>query len=326
MPTRKHPDDCPVIAVIGLAKNSGKTTTLNYLIGRYRQEKVALSSIGLDGEPVDLVTRLPKPRFQLSFGMVIATAAGCLNESDLAYDSLERTHFITPLGPILIVRVKKPAPVVIAGPTSNREMAELIARMKNYAARILIDGAFDRRTFGSIPALDGIVLSTGASVSPDMEITVRRTALFVEAFDLPIRDTDHEPDQGLLVRTTTATIPKKKSLSAFRESLTLSSLVSIAVAGAFTDSYAKELIAARRGGFELILADATKLLVSPENQRYLKALGIAIAVRHRIPVVLVTVNPYRPLGQNYDADAFLRSVRKAVVPPVINVLGKDEWP
>ena len=49
-------------AVVGLAKNCGKTTVVNHLIGEWgrRGVRLGLTSIGRDGEPVDLVTRLQK--------------------------------------------------------------------------------------------------------------------------------------------------------------------------------------------------------------------------------------------------------------------------
>ena len=46
-------------AVVGLAKNCGKTTVVNHLIGEWgrRGVRLGLTSIGRDGEPVDLVDR-----------------------------------------------------------------------------------------------------------------------------------------------------------------------------------------------------------------------------------------------------------------------------
>jgi hypothetical protein len=324
MATRKHPDDCAVIAVVGLAKNTGKTTTMNFLIARYRAEKIGLSSIGLDGEAIDLVTRLPKPRFDIRKHMVVATTTRCLEESDLEYDVLQETPFLTSLGRVMIVRVKRPAPVVIAGPTSNALMARLIDMMKRFCDRVLIDGAFDRKTFSNIPTIDGIILSTGASVSPDMAETIRRTVLFVEAFAFPLTHLPQSPGKEMTIRQKDGVQSSAaKSLAGFRACLAADGLDSIELKGAFTDAYVQALIDAGKGGFHLILEDATKLLVSPANQRHLKTLKINISVRHRTPIVLVTVNPYRPLGRNYDAKDFLQSVRHAIDLPVINVLGKD---
>lgn len=325
MSKRKHPDDCAVLAVVGLAKNSGKTTTLNFLIDRYRSDTIGLSSIGLDGESIDLVTHLPKPRFFIRSGMVLATTTRCLEESDLEYDLLEETPFETSLGRVLMIRVAVPAPVVVAGPTSNTMMAELIDMMKPYCDRLLIDGAFDRKTFSSIPAIDGIVLSTGASVSPDMETTVRRTAQFVEAFDFPKTHEAQITDQDITIRTDERVRSiDKKTPDSFRASLSIDAIRSIDFKGAFTDGYAQVLIDAEKGDFNLILEDATKLILSPQNQRHLKTLNIHVSVRHKMSVVLVTINPYRPLGTDYDADAFLKAVIGVIDIPVINVLRKDD--
>ena len=48
-------------AIAGLSKNAGKTTLLSALIAQ-TEEKIAVTSIGLDGENTDAVTLTPKPR------------------------------------------------------------------------------------------------------------------------------------------------------------------------------------------------------------------------------------------------------------------------
>ncbi|MGE5542148.1 MAG: hypothetical protein ACM3WT_03850, partial [Bacillota bacterium] len=68
------------VGVAGTAKNTGKTTTL---MGAMRecQERgrlVRLTSIGYDGEDVDNVTGLPKPRIYCDRGTMFATASECL--------------------------------------------------------------------------------------------------------------------------------------------------------------------------------------------------------------------------------------------------------
>ncbi|HNW48174.1 MAG TPA: hypothetical protein PKK88_00500, partial [Bacteroidales bacterium] len=51
------------ISIVGLEKNTGKTECLNYLIKRLPLDimTVAVSSIGVDGERRDQVTRSSKP-------------------------------------------------------------------------------------------------------------------------------------------------------------------------------------------------------------------------------------------------------------------------
>jgi molybdopterin-guanine dinucleotide biosynthesis protein len=49
------------LGVLGTAKNTGKTTTLNALLKCLSEKLLALTSIGFDGEDLDHITCLPKP-------------------------------------------------------------------------------------------------------------------------------------------------------------------------------------------------------------------------------------------------------------------------
>ena len=64
------------ISIIGLAKNAGKTVTLNYLIEEaYKINiKIGITSTGRDGENTDLVTETQKPSIEVTEGMYVATA------------------------------------------------------------------------------------------------------------------------------------------------------------------------------------------------------------------------------------------------------------
>ncbi len=76
------------LALIGLAKNVGKTTTTNYLLETllgeklYRAEELALTSLGLDGEAIDVLTGLPKPRYVPPAGLIVATTADLLDQAE----------------------------------------------------------------------------------------------------------------------------------------------------------------------------------------------------------------------------------------------------
>lgn len=60
------------ISIVGMAKNAGKTTALNYLIEEAIDEGVLLgiTSTGRDGEMQDLVTGTEKPRVYLDQDML----------------------------------------------------------------------------------------------------------------------------------------------------------------------------------------------------------------------------------------------------------------
>ena len=64
------------VPILGLTKNAGKTTFLNWLLEQAPETDLALAvtSSGRDGEEKDLVTGLPKPRIFLRKGMLVTTA------------------------------------------------------------------------------------------------------------------------------------------------------------------------------------------------------------------------------------------------------------
>ena len=62
-------------SVVGLEKNTGKTVCLNYILTHLPDNaRVAVTSIGIDGESKDQVTGTKKPEIWLRRGMVFATS------------------------------------------------------------------------------------------------------------------------------------------------------------------------------------------------------------------------------------------------------------
>ena len=173
------------IGIIGISKNTGKTTTLNAFIEFYKHERLGLTSIGLDGESIDQVNFLPKPRIRVYPNMICATAKECLQDSHVLYEVLEETSYLTPIGNVLIVEIKSEGNLVVAGPSTNRDMNHLLSRMKTYVKRIFVDGALSRMTFSQISELDGIVLATGASFSSEMIDTIHKTKHLITMFSYP---------------------------------------------------------------------------------------------------------------------------------------------
>ena len=53
-----------VLGILGTSKNTGKTTTTSALleIANNKNLSVGITSIGYDGEDIDNITGLPKPR------------------------------------------------------------------------------------------------------------------------------------------------------------------------------------------------------------------------------------------------------------------------
>jgi molybdopterin-guanine dinucleotide biosynthesis protein len=311
------------LGIIGLSKNTGKTTTLNKIIEICQDMTLGLTSIGLDGESLDQVNFLPKPKIIVKPRMVIATASECLKSSVLEYETLLVTNMQTALGLVHIVKIKSEGTMVIAGPTTNHDLHELILMLKPYVDKILVDGAFNRMTFASIESLDAIVLATGAAYSIEMNKTVQQTKHIVKSFNLEKNNEIRTiPDESLIIRT------DKKNLIFYEKNINVlnmlsfefnEKIISMYIKGAVTEKMVDYFITHDLRDFILICDDPTKLLFKDQYFDYIEKLNIVIQVIHQTPLLFVTINPWSPIGHDYDEKLFLESIQKELDVPVYNV-------
>lgn len=320
--------DVRVIGIMGMAKNTGKTTTMNHLINRFEGNLVAMTSIGLDGEAIDQITYLPKPRIHVHQGMLLATAKACLSDADFSYDVLDWIPKETALGPILIIRATSPGHVLLAGPVTNRDLNALVIRLIDLGAeKVLIDGAFDRKTFSGISALDGIVLATGAAVSSDMDTVIERTKRITDLYGFPRSrlEEDVKAAPFLILKDGLWKAYPEKSREHLK--MVLSSLESpfeaVRIKGAITTNIAKALIDSRNEHYDLIIDDPSKWVASNQSLKHFKALHVHVSVTRQIRLLMVTINPFSPKGASFDPDLFLRRMRTAIDHVIINVKMED---
>ena len=111
-----------IVSIVGMAKNSGKTFTLNKIIEDAIEKFITLglTSTGRDGESQDIVTKTEKPPIYAERGTLIATAEDTLELGDAKIEILQTTEYNTPLGNIVIGRIKESGYVQIAGPQTNK--------------------------------------------------------------------------------------------------------------------------------------------------------------------------------------------------------------
>lgn len=78
-------EECRSVALLGLAKNAGKTVALNSLAAETRAagESLVLASIGRDGEAFDAVTRKPKPPVPVFRGDRVVTTDRLMEASQM---------------------------------------------------------------------------------------------------------------------------------------------------------------------------------------------------------------------------------------------------
>ena len=327
------------VAVVGLAKNVGKTTTLNSLIDGCAAAAIPLGliSTGRDGERVDVLTRLPKPAITAPAGTLLATAAEVAGEGTAGLEAVETTEYVTRLGPIVIYRAVAAGRVQLVGPDTISGAKEVVAALRRLGAGlVLVDGAFDR-VASAAPAVSGAtILATGAAVSTSHQETLARTRLAVETFGLaPVPEPEHraaaaglvaEHKVGLIDDGGWATVlPLRTALERGAE---VAAAVGprtkyLVLGGSLPSSLLRELMG-RAGLVErvtLVIADGTRAFADARTWREFGRRGGRLRVVDPIRLLAVTVNPFSPVGGSDDAAGYLAEVGAAVAPlPAFDVV------
>ncbi len=139
-----------LVALIGNCKNSGKTTTLNYLLTKFKRAGVL--TIGLDGESIDALYGTFKPKVHLQRGQYVCTIKEELKHN---FEIVERISS----NDLYVARALTQADVSIVNPGNSKNLLDAISTMKKHVDVIFIDGAFDE--IFSISVVDSIVLCVG---------------------------------------------------------------------------------------------------------------------------------------------------------------------
>ncbi|MEU1587132.1 hypothetical protein [Micromonospora sp. NPDC005710] len=319
------------VAVIGLAKNTGKTRTLVALLAELhrRDRTVGLTSVGRDGEATDVVDpRITKPRIPLPPGGLVATAEPLLRAAGLPYEVVSRTGYSTPLGRTMIARLPAGGAVEVAGPSSNQGTAEVTAAMRRHGADIvLVDGAINRRAASSPAVADLVLLATGAALHTEFEQVVEQTVAAVEVFALPcsgdpaVYDAAATMTGSVAITGSGAVVPVDRALTLGGAGADLSRLLAgpdgaqhVVLSGALCEAFAEETRRAARGRkVSLVVTDSSKVFLAQRTSDWYRRQNVSIEVLKPTVLAAVTVNPVMPFSHRFDSVA-LRTELSARLP------------
>lgn len=316
------------ISIIGIAKNAGKTTVLNEIIRLYKTKHLALTSIGLDGEKIDNITQLEKPRVQVYKGMYVATAEQCLNESTMQYVIHEKTDIRTALGSICIVEVLEDGLVLLAGPPSKNTMKSILDQINKYKPfKVLVDGALFRKSIASTTISDAIIFVTGASYNSNIDVVVNDTRniidqLSINGYNKHVNMNENIifiDENGRISNTiSTSVLNKEEDIGAFLNT----SIKSIYFNGGLTDRIVEVLILNRNKLNDLtcIVQDASFILISPDNYEKLRKMNVQIRALNQIEILFVAYNPVSPYSYDFDNNLFRAKLKEKLDIDVINIL------
>jgi len=260
------------ITTIGTAKNTGKTTTLNYLIDNL-DCIIGITSTGRDGEDFDvIISDLPKPKIFIKRGMFVTTIEELIDKSKV--NIIERTNILTPLGYIIIVTPIVDHNIQVIGPTINKEISFIKERFFDLGCiKVLIDGSFNRKAVLSI--CDGFILSTGSAYNEDPNIVKQHLFQFIEMTNL-------EKYEGIIYKKNH--IFSKQELKIFDSTLIMESIID----NAFIDTH-KLLI---YKDLTIVIKDINSLFIDYKCFKQLLNCNIRFKVREVNKVLCITVNPF----------------------------------
>ncbi len=174
-----------VIGIAGTAKNTGKTTTLQAVARYFRSEDrpLFLTSIGYDGEDLDGVTGLPKPKITVEEGDRVATALPLLESSSVVFRDVRATAVQCALGPVYSGTASTLGRVVLAGPASAKDMEAVLDTVPPDCT-VLLDGAFSR--IAPMSLATHLVFATGAAKHSDPGILASEMQSIAAMMSVPV--------------------------------------------------------------------------------------------------------------------------------------------
>ncbi|MCL2416291.1 MAG: hypothetical protein FWD01_05700 [Defluviitaleaceae bacterium] len=280
------------ISLIGMAKNAGKTTVLNYLINEFDRRGISLclTSIGRDGEDLDIVTKTKKPRIYIPSDTIVITAENLLKLCDTTIEILAVTNINTSMGRVIIFKSLSAGFVQLGGASIISQMTELVAEFGDCSRKVIIDGAISRKSLANPNLANAVVLCTGAGLSRNMDDVVSQTAHAACMLGLPAA-------------------PKNAVNPFFLH-------------GAISDARIKEILLSKEDLKDryIIADDATKIFINPNTYEKLLIKRAVLAVKTPINLVAITVNPVSPYGINFPAKEFLEKMQSKVKIPVFDVV------
>lgn len=326
------------LSIIGMDKNVGKTTVLNYIIEKTRGKKtLGLTSIGRDGEDIDLVTNTVKPKIYVERGTLIATAKQCLFNSDITREIIKTTSMNTPMGEIIISRALSDGYVELGGPTTNTLISKVCIEMQKLGGdMIIVDGALGRKTFASPSVTEGTILSTGAALCKNMDKVIEKTLHIINLLSTEAIEGEDiiKLTNNIFETSKVAVISKDGKVDALEvptalecgrelsEHIDINSNY-VVINGVVTDKLLEDIMKSciEYKNITFIVRDGTKLFLSQCVYNRFIQHGGKFNVMYPINLSCVTCNPKSPYGYEFDSNKFISKIRNYTDLPVFDVVG-----
>ena len=327
-----HILSCRTLSLTGMAKNTGKTVTLNYLLDRLQERgtRVAVTSIGIDGEKTDQVTQTEKPEIELYEGTLFVTSEYHYRQRQLLSEIVDLSDDSTSLGRLVTARVLHRGKVILSGPATTGGVRKVLDRMGDYGVDLtIVDGALSRKSHAAPTITDGLILSTGAAIAPDLNTIVKKTSelhdlMRLPEYETPLSDELLQVENGIFALTdegcVSLNIPSSLLSEKYKTELFSHGNV-LFISGILTDMMLNFLrMQPEVKNSTIVVKDFTKVFVTPMNLRLFTSKGGQLRVLKRPNLIAVTVNPVAPSGFTLPSQVLVDAVRRVFDVPVVDVV------
>jgi hypothetical protein len=203
---------------------------------------------------------------------------------------------------------------------------------------VIVDGALSRKSSASPSVTEGVILSTGASVSRDMNRVVEDTAYMVKLLSI-----EEEEDEEIL-KTSEKILLSSRAGVIYRNgnyqgidiptSLEAANEISgymdedvryIVVKGIITDKFLEGIMNSTEmfKKVTLLVEDGTRIFVGKETMHVYEKRGGRIRAMDKINLICLTANPKSPYGYGFDRSLFLEKLKIDISLPVYDVFGVE---
>ena len=327
---------------MGLEKNTGKTECFNYVMQRLPLDKirVAVSSIGIDGETTDQVTKTAKPEIFLREGVYFGTSEKHYLTKLLTSELLEISDENTSLGNIVIGKALTPGKLLLSGPSSTNGLRRWMNEMRKYDIDLtIIDGALSRLSLASPAVSESMILATGAAYSANINTLVQKTAFVVQMINLELTSQENydtfidinngvwaidegtgNREQGTGNEVNLVDLKVASSLSININTDGLKKCKTLYVSGALTDNFVNHI---RQNKIfnetEIVVRDFTKIFLTPMTYNTFVNGKRKITVLQKSKLIAVCVNPTSPNGIVLDSEKLCKTLSEAINLPVYDL-------
>jgi len=166
------------LSIVGLEKNTGKTVTLNYILKELskRDATVGITSIGIDGEGLDQVTKTAKPEIIIYKNMFFTTSEKHYHSKQLISEIYDVSSYRTSLGRLVTGLAKNTGKVLLSGPANTGNLTKLIENNAKLGCNLtIVDGALSRMSLASPSVTEATILATGAAYSINVNKLAKKT-------------------------------------------------------------------------------------------------------------------------------------------------------